>query len=59
MTSLITKFYMAFKNLNAETMAGCYHPDVVFEDPDFGKLKGENAKNMWHMLCQNSTDLKP
>lgn len=50
MTHLIEKFYTAFKNLDAETMAACYHDDVVFEDPAFGKLKGEEAKSMWKML---------
>lgn len=32
-------------------MAQCYHSDIVFEDPAFGKLRGERAKNMWRMLC--------
>lgn len=54
---LLTKFYTAFKNLDAETMVSCYHDDIEFEDPAFGKLKGEHAKNMWRMLCQNATDI--
>jgi len=29
-----------------------YHDDITFEDPAFGVLKGEEAKNMWRMLCQ-------
>lgn len=29
-----------------------YHDDVTFEDPAFGRLLGEEAKNMWRMLCQ-------
>lgn len=29
-----------------------YHDDVTFEDPAFGVLRGEDAKNMWRMLCQ-------
>lgn len=29
-----------------------YHDEVTFEDPVFGVLKGEEAKNMWRMLCQ-------
>jgi len=58
MEALITKFYTAFQNLDAETMASCYHPNVEFEDPGFGKLKGTHASNMCRMLCRNSTDLK-
>lgn len=50
---IITQFYTAFKNLNAEAMVSCYHDDIVFEDPAFGKLHGEHAKNMWRMLCKS------
>lgn len=48
---LIQTFYTAFSKFDAETMANCYHDDVVFEDPAFGVLKGTRAKNMWKMLC--------
>ncbi|MCP4441348.1 MAG: nuclear transport factor 2 family protein [Aureispira sp.] len=48
---LIKTFYQAFKDLDAEAMAACYHEDIVFEDPAFGVLKGEHAGNMWRMLC--------
>jgi len=50
---LINKFYTAFQQLDAETMASCYHPEVEFEDPAFGLLKGVHASNMWRMLCEN------
>ncbi|MCF6214487.1 MAG: nuclear transport factor 2 family protein [Flavobacteriaceae bacterium] len=52
-TDLIEKFYEAFKILDAEAMAECYHDAVVFKDPAFGILKGNKAKNMWRMLCAN------
>lgn len=32
-------------------MLECYHDDITFEDPAFGVLQGEEAKNMWRMLC--------
>jgi ketosteroid isomerase-like protein len=53
MTDVITKFYTAFKNLDADTMCACYHEDIVFEDPAFGVLNGNNAKAMWQMLCES------
>ena len=53
MIEKINKFYSAFANLDAETMVSFYHDDVVFEDPAFGVLNGENAKNMWRMLCSS------
>lgn len=47
---------MNFKNLNADGMIKCYHPEVVFEDPAFGVLKGDDARNMWRMLCESQKD---
>ena len=53
MVPIIERFYEAFSRLDSESMVQCYHDDIVFEDPVFGKLKGEKAKNMWRMLCQS------
>ncbi|MFK7949900.1 MAG: nuclear transport factor 2 family protein [Saprospiraceae bacterium] len=47
---LIEKFYQSFVDGNAEGMIMCYHDDIEFEDPAFGKLKGDKAKAMWQML---------
>jgi ketosteroid isomerase-like protein len=53
-SELITKFYTSFANADAEGMVACYHNDIQFEDPAFGPLKGDDAKNMWRMLIKNS-----
>jgi limonene-1,2-epoxide hydrolase len=53
MKNIIEEFYEAFSNLDAESMVKYYHPDVVFQDPAFGELKGARAKNMWRMLCHS------
>ena len=53
MENLITKFYTAFKNLDAKGMAKYYHKNIVFNDPAFGTLKGDHARNMWRMLCDS------
>ncbi|MGH1336347.1 MAG: nuclear transport factor 2 family protein [Aureispira sp.] len=58
MTNTIEKFYTAFQQLDAQSMVACYHDDVEFEDPAFGLLKGEDAKDMWRMLCANAKDFK-
>lgn len=50
---LVQNFYSAFQQLDAEAMAACYHKDVIFHDPAFGELRGEQALNMWRMLCEN------
>lgn len=56
MSCPIKNFYAAFEKLDAEAMAECYHDNILFEDPAFGKLKGEKAKNMWKMLCKSQKD---
>ena len=56
MKQLIETFYVAFKNLDSNTMVSCYHKDIVFEDPAFGILNGEHAKNMWRMLCESQKE---
>lgn len=47
---LIRRFYEAFAAHDAEAMAACYHPEVVFRDPAFGELRGAEAADMWRML---------
>jgi ketosteroid isomerase-like protein len=39
-------------------MAAQYAPDARFEDPAFGELTGEEAGDMWRMLCSRAQDLK-
>ncbi|CAG5087277.1 nuclear transport factor 2 family protein [Parvicella tangerina] len=58
MSNIIEKFYTAFAEKDWETMQACYHDEVTFEDPAFGKLYGEEAKKMWRMLCEQGKDLK-
>ncbi len=58
MKELIETFYTGLKELDADKMVSCYHEDIVFEDPGFGKLKGDRAKGMWRMLCTNARNFK-
>lgn len=51
---VINSFYKAFAKGKANEMVSHYHPDVVFEDPVFGQLKGDDAKSMWKMLIERS-----
>ena len=44
---LITRFYQAFQQLDAETMASCYSEGVQFSDPVFTDLRGAEAGDMW------------
>lgn len=53
---VISDFYTAFQRLDAEAMNRCYSDDIVFSDPVFGLLKGEEVRSMWKMLCLNARD---
>ncbi|HDS1737561.1 MULTISPECIES: nuclear transport factor 2 family protein [Pseudomonas] len=54
--ALITRFYQAFQRLDAEAMVACYSPDIVFSDPVFGTLRGQDAGDMWRMLTTRAKD---
>ena len=53
---LITRFYRAFQQLDAEGMAACYADDVCFSDPVFQDLRGDEAVDMWRMLAARAQD---
>jgi len=53
-TQIIEEFYKAFAAGDPEAMVNCYHPNIQFQDPAFGLLQGEDAKNMWRMLIERS-----
>lgn len=55
---MIERFYTAFQQLDYRTMQDCYSDDIVFSDPVFGLLKGEEARAMWEMLCKNAKDFR-
>ena len=57
MEQLIKTFYTAFQNKDWKTMQSCYHDEIVFSDPVFRNLKGNEAKAMWHMLVTSGKDL--
>ena len=52
----VHQFYEAFSELDIEKMLICYSDDIVFEDPAFGVLRGDRAKNMWRMLLESQKD---
>jgi ketosteroid isomerase-like protein len=54
---LIEAFYTAFQSKDYAGMIDCYHPDVHFRDPVFMDLHGNEARAMWHMLCERGKDL--
>jgi ketosteroid isomerase-like protein len=53
---LIDRFYSAFQKLDYSTMNSCYSDDIVFSDPVFLLLRGDEVRSMWEMLCKNAKD---
>jgi ketosteroid isomerase-like protein len=53
---IITRFYSAFQKLDYKTMNDCYSEDIVFSDPVFLVLNGDEVRAMWEMLCKNAKD---
>ncbi|MEP6676251.1 MAG: nuclear transport factor 2 family protein, partial [Ferruginibacter sp.] len=53
---IINKFYTAFAKLDYQTMNSCYTDDIVFSDPVFGLLQGDEVRCMWEMLAKNAKD---
>ena len=53
---LISNFYTAFNKLDAAGMNACYSEDIVFYDPVFELLRGDQVRTMWQMLCRNAKD---
>jgi ketosteroid isomerase-like protein len=52
---IIQRFYKAFQKLDYKTMQDCYSQDIIFNDPVFGVLQGDEARTMWEMLCKQAT----
>jgi ketosteroid isomerase-like protein len=53
---IINRFYSAFQKLDYQTMNDCYGEDIVFSDPVFMVLNGDEVRSMWEMLCKNAKD---
>ena len=55
--AVIERFYTAFAERDHASMAACLHDDIHFADPVFPDLRGSRVAAMWHMLCDQGTDL--
>lgn len=55
---LIESFYRAFSEKDHVSMGACYDPSIHFSDPVFTDLRGPEVTAMWHMLCEQGTDLE-
>ena len=53
---LVERFYDAFSRRDYTAMNACYSEDIIFSDPVFMLLKGDEVRAMWEMLCKNAKD---
>jgi ketosteroid isomerase-like protein len=51
---LIHSFYQAFQQRDFAGMNQCYAEDIVFFDPAFELLRGDEVRYMWEMLCTHA-----
>jgi len=56
--AVIEKFYSSFQRLDYAGMNACYSDNIIFSDPVFGMLEGDEVRSMWEMLCKNAKDFK-
>lgn len=52
----IEAFYRAFQNKDSKAMNALLAENIEFNDPAFGKLKGDEVKYMWQFLTENAKD---
>ncbi len=50
----IERFYAAFQQLDYRRMNACYSEEIVFYDPVFELLRGDEVRLMWEMLCTHA-----
>lgn len=55
-TDTVHSFFTAFGRLDFKMMNAYYSDDVLFSDPLFGMLSGDQVKNKWEFVCTNVED---
>ncbi len=56
--NVIREFYTAFQQRDAARMNAQYDVNIVFSDPVFGLLHGDEVRAMWEMLCKQAKDFQ-
>ncbi len=57
-TEVVTAFYTAFQKKDYANMNAQYAPAIIFSDPVFMVLQGDDVRDMWEMLCRNARDFE-
>ena len=56
--ALVRQLYACLASGDAEGASQCYHPDVLYSDPRFLRLRGEAAAALWRMRLEPETQLE-
>jgi len=54
---LLRSFFASLDRSDAPGMCKCYQRGVFFSNPIYHSLKSWEAAAMWHMLCENATEI--
>ncbi|ANH80850.1 cyclase [Niabella ginsenosidivorans] len=55
---IIDRFFTAFGNLNDRDLNALYSDDVIYSDPLFGLLQGQQVKEKWELVCKSVKELQ-
>lgn len=55
---IIDLFFTAFGNLNDRDLNALYSDTIIYSDPLFGLLQGQQVKDKWEMVCKNMTEFR-
>lgn len=54
---VVEDFFRGFDDLDAERMISCLADDIVYNDPIYGILNGEDVRSLWKMRCKDLSGL--
>jgi len=55
---IIELFFAAFGNLDHQGMNAQYSDDILYSDPLFGMLEGQQVRDKWIMVCKGIRELR-
>ncbi|MGJ7031405.1 nuclear transport factor 2 family protein [Niabella hirudinis] len=55
---IIGSFFAAFGNRDHQAMNALYTDDIVYSDPLFGMLEGQEVRDKWEMICRGLRDFR-
>lgn len=55
--NLVETFFQSMGRGDFRTLNACYSHDIIYSDPIFGLLKGDDVRMMWQMLLEGAKDI--